>query len=414
MNPQTENANVIVDYLPTLAPEEIDGHAVVDNRLTVRRHSSFAELEAMSLQWDTLVAESETNTVHQLFAWTEVWWQILSRGRELFVLSVWQGRRLVGIAPLMRSVQRKHKRKSRVLEFIGSGSVNYLDFIVGPNKQRVMEAMLDSLISSRDQWDMLNLLHIPEGSTTAVIMTDYFNRRQIPARVSDAGSCPAFICSGDLEADLKITRKKTEQRYYNHYCKTGNFEFKICDTIEQVETYLPAMYEQHIARFCHIARSNKFIDPVQREFVRAMTERLLPSGIPVFTVALFNDKPVAVQYGFHYAGKFTGYLLTYDESESKNSPGRLMIKLIMTEMIRRGISEFDFGRGGDEYKMRFTNCVRQNQIVTVYSDRILAVLATLSRAKYSLKESLKHTVKSNSSFKPIVDRYHKLKRLIKH
>jgi len=155
------------------------------------------------------------------------------------------------------------------------------------------------------------------------------------------------------------------------------------------------------------------VDPLQREFVRAMTERLLPSGIPVFTVALFNDRPIAIQYGFHYADKFTGYLLTYDESESKTSPGRLMIKLIMTEMIRRGITEFDFGRGGDEYKMRFTNCVRQNQAVTVYADLVLAMLATVSHAKDSVTESVKQSIKSRSSFKPVVDRYHRLKRLIK-
>jgi CelD/BcsL family acetyltransferase involved in cellulose biosynthesis len=113
-------------------------------------------------------------------------------------------------------------------------------------------------------------------------------------------------------------------------------------------------------------------------------------------------------------GKFTGYLLTYDDSESKNSPGRLMIKLIMTEMIRRGISEFDFGRGGDEYKMRFTNSMRQNQSVTVYADRVLALLASLDHTKESVKGRVKHSVKSNPTLKPVVAQYHRLKRLIKH
>ena len=411
MNPQTNNTDLTAGFVPALASEKVDAR---DDRLTVKIHSSLVELQAISWQWDKLVTESETNTVHQLFAWTEVWWQILSRGRELFVLSVWQGRQLVGIAPLMRSVQRKHGRKARVLEFIGSGNVNYLDFIAGPDKRHVMESMLDWLVSNRDQWDMLNLLHIPETSSTTAIADEYFKKRQVPIRIGSAGSCPAYICSGNLDEDLKITRKKTEQRYYNYYCKNGHFEFKICQSIEEVETYLPAMYEQHIARFHHIVRSNKFIDSDQREFVRAMTEQLLPSGIPVFAVALFNGKPISVQYGFHYANKFTGYLLTYDESESKNSPGRLMIKLIMTAMIRRGISEFDFGRGGDEYKMRFTNCVRQNQMMTVYADRVLAILATVAHAKQSLTATLKHSVKSNSKLKPVVERYHRLRRLIKN
>jgi CelD/BcsL family acetyltransferase involved in cellulose biosynthesis len=414
MDALTRNTGLSPDFVPSILPGDINRDEERDKRLIVRCHSNLVELEMMSQQWDALLTESETNTVHQLFAWTEVWWQILSRGRELFVLSVWQGDQLVGVAPLMRSTQRKHGRKARVLEFIGSGSVNYLDFIVGANKQRIMESMLDWLSDNRDEWDMLNLLHIPETSASTAIIQNYFHCRQISTRIVNSGTCPVYICSGDLEADLKITKKKTEQRYYNHYSKSGSFEFKICETIEEVETYLPAMFEQHIARFCHIPRSNKYVDPLQREFVRAMSERLLPAGIPVFSVALFNGQPIAIQYGFHYQNKFTGYLLTYDLAETKTSPGRLMIKLIMTEMIRRGITEFDFGRGGDEYKMRFTNCIRENQAVTVYADLVLSILATVSHAKDSVTESVKQSIKSKSSFKPVIERYLQLKRLIKH
>jgi len=280
MNPLIGNTGASSEFFPTIVPVDMEGRERLDDKLVVKCLSSFVELEMISQQWDTLLIESETNTVHQLFAWTEVWWQVLSRERELFVLSVWQGEQLVGVAPLMRSTQRKHGRRARILEFIGSGSVNYLDFIVGPKKQQVMESMLDWLVGNRDQWDMLNLLHIPETSTSTVIIQNYFNRLQISTRIVNSGTCPAFICSGDLEADLKITKKKTEQRYHNHYSKSGIFEFKICATIEEVETYLPAMFEQHIARFCHIPRSNKYVDPLQREF-RSNGRQRLPVIIPL-------------------------------------------------------------------------------------------------------------------------------------
>jgi CelD/BcsL family acetyltransferase involved in cellulose biosynthesis len=251
----------------------------------------------------------------------------------------------------------------------------------------------------------LNLLHIPENSTTPSIIEDYFKKKGIKTRTVPFGNCPVFKCTGNKRADLKITKKKTEQRYYNHYRKSGDFEFKVCTSMTEVDTYLPAMFEQHVARFGLTSKPSKYTDESQREFLRLMTARLLPEAIPVFSVALFNGRPISTQYGFYYADKFTGYLLTHDPIEAKNSPGRLMLKLIMAEMIERGITEFDFGRGAGEYKLRFANGARQNRAVMVYNDKILSLLATLSYASQKVIRKAKDVVKSNGLTRRILERY---------
>ncbi|HZS47775.1 MAG TPA: GNAT family N-acetyltransferase [Blastocatellia bacterium] len=384
-----------------------------NNTFAVRRFSHFSELQSVATEWDELVAKSETNTVHQLFAWNETWWRHLSDGKDLFVFSARVGNRLVGIAPLMRSVQRKHGRRCRVVEFIGSGNVNYLDFIAGRNKKQILEALLDALMKCRGEWDMLNLLHIPESSTTAAIIQEYFQLKGLTTWIVPFGGCPAYICSGDKQADLKITKKKTEQRYYNYYRKSGDFQFKICGSMDEVDAYLPAMFEQHIARFATAPRPSKYSDRAQREFVRSVTQRLLADEIPVFSVALFNGRPIAAQYGFYYAGKFTGYLLTHDAEEAKNSPGKLVVKLIMAEMIERGITEFDFGRGAGEYKMRFANAVRENKAVMAYNDKTLSLFATISHTSDKITRKAKDFVKSNVVTRVSLEQYSAVKLLLR-
>lgn len=409
MNQQTNQLGFNFEFPPLIHPS-VDDQS--DQELSVRRFTDFSQLYRIAAQWDELLAKSETNTVHQLFDWNEIWWRHLRGNHELFVIAVYAGQRLVGVAPLMRSVQRKHGRKARVIELIGSGTVNYLDFIAGPGKPRVLQAIIDALLKARGEWDALNLLHIPETSSTPEILRDYLGQHNIRANAVRFGNCPAYVCTGDMKTDLKITKKKTEQRYYNHYCKSGKFEFKVCASIEDVEEYLPHMFDQHIARSAVVARKSKYEDKSYREFVREMTQTLMPMGIPVFTVALFNDQPIAIQYGFHYAGKFTGYLLTHDSAESKNCPGRIMVKLIMEEMIGRGVTEFDFGRGAEEYKLRYTNCIRQNVAITAYNDPILAVLGTFSNAKHDLLERLRMSAKTNDSLKPLVTTFKRFSRLM--
>src|SRR5579871_4946997 len=85
---------------PITPPDVFDSEQKND-LLVVRRFSHFSELYSIAAEWDELVSESETNTVHQLFAWNEIWWRHLANKRDLFVLSVRWGDHLVGIAPLM-------------------------------------------------------------------------------------------------------------------------------------------------------------------------------------------------------------------------------------------------------------------------------------------------------------------------
>jgi CelD/BcsL family acetyltransferase involved in cellulose biosynthesis len=82
-----------------------------------------------------------------------------------------------------------------------------------------------------------------------------------------------------------------------------------------------------------------------------------------------------------------------------------MLKLIMAEMIERGITEFDFGRGAGEYKLRFANGARENRAVMVYNDKILSLLATLSHASQKIIRKAKDIVKSNGLTRRIVERY---------
>ena len=89
--------------------------------------------------------------------WLRVWWQVFGPGAELFMRTVWQGEKIIGISPFLA--------KEKTVTFVGSADVcDYLDFIVVPGKEReFFNALLDDLMEKNI--DCLDLNPVRHDST---------------------------------------------------------------------------------------------------------------------------------------------------------------------------------------------------------------------------------------------------------
>ncbi len=69
------------------------------------------------------------NSIFVLPIWLKVWWQEFGSGAELYLGTVREGEKIIGVAPLLLSEGR--------VSIIGSPNVcDYLDFIVAPGMER--------------------------------------------------------------------------------------------------------------------------------------------------------------------------------------------------------------------------------------------------------------------------------------
>ena len=65
------------------------------------------------------------SSIFILPAWLQAWWQAFGSDAELCLRAVWQGEKIIGIAPLLV--------RNNTASIIGSADVcDYLDFIVTP------------------------------------------------------------------------------------------------------------------------------------------------------------------------------------------------------------------------------------------------------------------------------------------
>ena len=134
--------------------------------LRIERVKDIDALEGIRDDWNALLEKNETKTVELTYEWQMSYWKYFNENAELFVLIVREGGSVVAIAPLRLIHTKVLGIQIRRLEFIAAAESNYQDFIIGKDREQVLEGIWDHLLSNIGSWDILSLRHIPAASTT--------------------------------------------------------------------------------------------------------------------------------------------------------------------------------------------------------------------------------------------------------
>lgn len=323
-------------------------------------------LWARRSEWNALVERSATHTVFQTLEWHRSWWNALGTEAQAMVLVAEAQGELVGIAPLMLSVQRILGRKRRVVEFIGTHAADYCDFIVEPGQRGVASAMLAWLIDHADRWDLLHLINIAETSPLLEILPQMFGQRGYAADLHAVYECPTRIF-GDRAADQRLSRKKDMRQHYNHLRRRGTVEFKLYVTAAEIERHLEAFFQQHIDRWAGTRTPSFFRDQRQRAFYRELVRRLAPNGWVVFSVLSLDGAPISFHFGYEYGGRIYVIKPTFDPQFREYAPGILQVKHLVEYAMERDAKELDFTVGEEDFKYRFANHTRVNYAARVHA-----------------------------------------------
>jgi CelD/BcsL family acetyltransferase involved in cellulose biosynthesis len=310
-------------------------------------------------EWQRLLARSDGCSIFQHHDWLDAWWQAFGEGCELMVLLVRDGHgELQAIAPLMILPERRFGIARRRLLMIGTANAaaDYADLIVARGNARARAAIREWLVAQRHAWTSIELFNVPEHSPTLSLLDGATARRR--PLVQFAAEAPARQL-GDAVADRQVLAKKSLRRHLNGFRRDGTLDFIRLRTRSEVEERLEAFFDQHLQRWAGTRTPSLFADPAQRCFYRALVERLDPEGPLNFSVVLFDGKPIAFHFGFEFDGVFVWYKPTFDPALHKRSPGEVLIRCLLEDAIARGLREFDFTVGSEDFKYRFATVVRR-------------------------------------------------------
>lgn len=338
-------------------------------RLVLSRN--LAELPVDRLQWNALVAEGCRSTVFQTYEWFECWWTAFAGHNQLFLVTIWEGESLVGIAPLMI----RRRAGLRQLEFVGSPNADYQDFILGKHAAGLLPLLVRYLFERRDAWDMIVLRNVSTESPTFAKLPAMMRSLGLGATDLERVACPTLeISSRPLEVQRLLGsysfRRRTKQ-LRSH----GELTFTRCSTLAQLDHYLPLFFGQYVARRRGTEAAKVLGRPEVRAFFVALAKSMLPCGWLHFSVLECDAQPVAFHFGFDFGGRLYWYKPSFDPKWARHSPGTVLLSYLIRDSLERGLKELDFTVGAETFKYRYASAQRTNANLRVFKRRWLYAAA---------------------------------------
>lgn len=351
-----------------------------------------AELTALGEEWEQLLQSSRSSNVFLTFQWISQWWVCMGRGHELFVVAVRdQDGRLVGVAPLYISRQAGALRIRR-LGFLGDSLVgsDYLDVLMDEAKgTAVLQCLSSFILGQKKDWDYIDLADTLAESNAArlceKLVTSRMNAEVIPSSI-----CPYIVLPGTVESYLNSLGSKTRKRLrYNlrSLQREGNVEFAIATSGAELERAYEQLLNLHRARLGTRGRASAFVEPRVAEFHRKALDTLASEGRVRIYLLKLNGESIAALYALSASSRMSFYQSGMNPAYGRFSVGSLLIQYAIEDAIQSQLSEFDFLRGDEQYKLSWTSHKRQMYCVRVFDNRLKSRVA---HARQIVRTSLKN------------------------
>jgi CelD/BcsL family acetyltransferase involved in cellulose biosynthesis len=343
-----------------------------DTGLTVELITRRADVPLDAEQWNALVAANETNTVFQTYEWFDAWWRTFGSRRGLFFLVVREAGVIRGFAPLTR---RRSRFGWRLLEFVGTGNGDYLDFVLPTDKPRQLAAICQFLRARRWSWDRLALANVPAHSSTHALLAGAATDNGLALVDELHIPCPTLLLEQDKVHAQQMIDKYAMRRPLNWFSKRGEVRFRHVASSEEIVRLLPTFFDQHRRRWATVGKPSIFSDARQRRFYEALVQSLHARGWLQFSVVEFNGEPIACHFGFDYFGCVTWYKPSFETRFADHSPGLLLTRQLIEDGLRRARRELDFTIGDEMFKGRFSTLRRYNINFGMYPSRFSGATA---------------------------------------
>ncbi len=312
----------------------------------------FSRLEDLSAEWNRLWETDAESEIFQKFEWVRAWWHAYQERINLFCPVVYEEDRLIGILPLGRT--------GSTLGFLGIPGSDFTDVICDETRTAdVLNAVFSSLLQTQG-WGQCELHRVPDHSRLVRHISDLVPdvRRNVQQVLTGEGWTMLLGENRDKIID-QLLRKPYLKRHKNKLEKAGRLVFHHIEDRDSALRNIEGLFQQHIRRRAMIGEASQFQDPDTRQFYRMMITQLDLRRELRFSVLELDDHAIAYHLGFEAKGKFVMYKPTFDIDSWEYSPGDVLLAKLLQYAKQRGVREYDFTIGGEQYKQHFANHARK-------------------------------------------------------
>jgi len=338
--------------------------------------------------WEDVLSKSSHDHVCFTYEWTRAWWKAFGKGKRLLILAAVDDRdHIRALAPLMLQKTSLFGLPVRKISFIYNDNASRADLIDGGYNREIVEGMIAYLTRNTGLWDVVELQNIWECSMT------YHNLRQV---LKQAGI--RFALKTGLRSPF-VTVNTDWGHYFSSRSKNFHKSFRNLQNRYKSKTgwsidhpkNLDGIYA--ISRRSWKARCKRDIcaDDSNRDFFNILTDIANEKGWLHLWLLTVEGKGIAYEYALEYKRTMYALKADFDESARHLSPGVMLHTQLMKYCFERGFKEIDLCGHDEDYKIRWSDGIRNHAHVTMYRAGFYGMLLYVLDHKvcYGVKNVLK-------------------------
>jgi CelD/BcsL family acetyltransferase involved in cellulose biosynthesis len=320
------------------------------------------DLQSLEQDWNGLSEAAKHPNVFTTFDWFRAWNQQatnidMKHRRRLNVLVLKAEDSVVGIAPLICRTVSRFGLSIRKIEFLESPA-DYNDMLLGGAQSAHIKALLNYLEQTQQEWDLVDLRSMRDsGNAIAALeqtlQTSNLSHRRLPEAVCPYLHIDCQVSDMIGKFSRSVRRTLRNQQYRLDRMSSEGLRVRI---IEHPELE-PSLLEAFIALESQKRVQGKLVPPLfanTPQVFQSLFNSLGPRGWLYAALMELGDHPIAFQFGFRCGDALWDFSKAYDSAYSHLSPGTMLVPAILDYGFSRGYREYDFLRGEEPYKMRWS------------------------------------------------------------
>ncbi len=362
--------------------------------LAVRSSRDPRRLAELRAEWSALFDAAADPSPFLSWEWLEAWWRAFGGRREPWILEARDGAGdLAGLLVLVGGEGPLGLRRWRLL---GNGvtGADHLDVLSrAADAPAVRDAIARAIASAPDAWDLLDLEDLPCGSPTVQALLRATAARGARAAVERGFVCPGFALRGTFEEHLaRVRRRETYGRRVRWLARQPGFRIEVATSPADAPAALEQFLRLHQLRWAAEGGSAGIPPGPVEDFHRAVAPRLAARGwLRLYTLQV-GGAPVAAVYGIEMGRRFSYYQSGYDPAWSARSPGLVLVGRTIEDAYAHGLSDYDFLRGTEPYKLDWAWDRRETCTLRVLAPSLRAGAAALAREAWREARGLARAV----------------------
>ncbi|MEX1146587.1 MAG: GNAT family N-acetyltransferase [Acidimicrobiia bacterium] len=340
--------------------------------LELRVVSDVAEFDRLRAPWNAACDASVDANVFLTWEWLRTWWEHFGAAAQLHVVTLWERDELVAAAPLMRSRVGVGPVEGTLFQSVCHDAGDYGGVVLVRREEEAVALLLahfEDVATSRRSPVLLSRLVADSR------FVEHLRRRlaSVPTlactEVPLDGACPFIDFTAGFEFEKLTKKHRVTQRLRRLEERHPDVVFEH-RTHECLEAGLDAFLEVHRRRWAGETDRLRGLlaDPASEQFLLDAIRALDQIGRARLLTLTADGRPIAVELDLEYRARLYMLKVAFDPEFAEFSPGWLLRKRAIEDAMQRGVTEYDFMRGGQEYKRGWAN-----------GERTL-VAATLTRA----------------------------------